>query len=166
MKTAEMHFPCYEFVRSRTLATLDAVAQLPNPQQALAWRPGVGRAHIGWQIMHVAITEDIIGSERIAPHKQGRYVSLWSRFRGGSTPDDQVPTLAEIRDALAGARELLIATLRELPEERLAEIPPAWAERRWTIRQGLSLIAWHEAHHQGQAHLTLNLFKAAPGISP
>ena len=23
------------------------------------------------------------------------------------------------------------------------------------------LIAWHEAHHQGQAHLTLNLYKAS-----
>jgi hypothetical protein len=26
------------------------------------------------------------------------------------------------------------------------------------------VLAWHEGHHQGQAHLTLNLYKAANGI--
>jgi hypothetical protein len=25
------------------------------------------------------------------------------------------------------------------------------------------VLMWHEAHHQGQAHLTVNLYKAAKG---
>jgi hypothetical protein len=25
----------------------------------------------------------------------------------------------------------------------------------------LHILAWHEAHHQGQAHITLNLYRAA-----
>ena len=29
----------------------------------------------------------------------------------------------------------------------------------WTYREWIKMLAWHEAHHQGQAHLALNLFK-------
>src|SRR5687767_10898150 len=90
----------YKFYRVRTLSLLQAVEKLPDPHAALAWRPGPGRAHIGWQLMHLGVTEDLFASERLAPHKQGRFMELWPRFRGGSKPDDDVPSPAQIRQTL------------------------------------------------------------------
>ena len=41
----------YEFNRSRTLGLLDRIAQMPQPQAVLGWRPGAGRAHLAWQCL-------------------------------------------------------------------------------------------------------------------
>jgi uncharacterized damage-inducible protein DinB len=111
--------------------------------------------------MHVAITEDLFASERLAPDKAGVVSELWPRFRFGSTPDDDAPTVEAIRQALAATRECLLDTLSRFGDERLGEIPPALAERKLTIQDVLYILGWHEAHHQGQAHITMNLYKAA-----
>jgi uncharacterized damage-inducible protein DinB len=161
MNTIDIFINSYQFYRGRTLGLLDAIEKLSDPQAALAWRPGAGRAHIGWQLMHIAVTEEIFATERLNPHKAGAFTELWPRFRGGSKPDDNVPTAADIREKLAAGREHLLATLREYTEDRLTEIPPALAERKLTVRDVLYILGWHEAHHQGQAHITLNLYKAA-----
>ncbi len=153
----------YKFTRDRTLATLETIAKEPDPRAVLAWRPGPGRAHIGWQLMHIGITEEIFASERLAPNKQGAWQELWPRFRGGSTPDDDVPRAEAIRRILDESREHLLATLAEYNDDRLGEIPPALAERGWPMLVVLHVIGWHEGHHQGQAHLTYNLFKASRG---
>ena len=150
----------YKFYRVRTMGLLDTIQKLPDPQQALKWRPGPGRAYIGWQLMHLGITEDLFASERLAPHKQGRFTELWPRFRGGSKPDDQLPPADEIRRILEQSRADLLVTLSEYTEDRLGEIPAVFKERGLTVRDVLYLMGWHEAHHQGQAHLTLNLYKA------
>jgi uncharacterized damage-inducible protein DinB len=161
MAAAFEHFTRnYEFNRGRTLDLLANVEKRPHPQAALVWRPGPGRAHIGWQLMHIGVTEDIFASERLA-QKPGKFADLWPRFRGGSTPDDDVPSVETIRRVLAESRAHLLATLAEYDDSRLEEIPEALKQRGWTIRTVLSVIGWHEAHHQGQAHITLNLFKAA-----
>jgi uncharacterized damage-inducible protein DinB len=161
MATAVEHFiKSYEFNRGRTLDLLAGIEKLPNAQAALAWRPGPGRAHIGWQLMHVGVTEDVFASERLA-QKPGKFAGLWPRFRGGSTPDDDVPSVETIRRVLAESRTLLLATLAEYDDRRLEEIPDGLKQRAWTVRTVLSVIGWHEAHHQGQAHITLNLFKAS-----
>jgi uncharacterized damage-inducible protein DinB len=150
-----------EFARVRTLGLLDSIEKEPDPQAVLSWRPGTGRAHVGWQLMHIAITEEIFATERLAPQKEGQWKDLWPRFRGGSTPDDDVPSAATIRSVLAGARERLLATLREIGDARFGEIPEALRERKLTIRDVFFVLGWHEAHHQGQAHITCNLFKAS-----
>lgn len=160
MNTIEIFKESYKFYRGRTLATLDAICALPEPSKALAWRPGPGRAHMGWQLMHIGVTEEIFATERLAPHKSGAWTELWPRFRGGSTPDDNVPTPDVIRHTLEQARGHLLATLDEYSEDRLGEIPQALAERKLTVRDVLYILGWHEAHHQGQAHITLNLYKA------
>jgi uncharacterized damage-inducible protein DinB len=164
MSTIQTFIASYKFYRTRTLSVLDSIEKLPDPQAALAWRPGPGRAHIGWQLMHLGITEDIFASERLAPHKQGRFTTFWPRFRGGSKPDDNVPEAATIRQTLEATRGDLLATLGEYSDDRLDEIPAAWKERGLTFREILYLLGWHEAHHQGQAHLTFNLFKASQGL--
>ena len=160
-RTIDFSIQTYKFYRGRTLGLLDAIEKLPQPQAALAWRPGPGRAHIGWQLMHLAVTEELFATERLAPHKPGAFTELWPRFRGGSTPDDNVPSAAEIRGKLGDAREHLLATLAEFGDDRLGEIPAALKERGITIRDVLHILGWHEAHHQGQAHITLNLYKAS-----
>jgi uncharacterized damage-inducible protein DinB len=161
MSQVETFIKSYEFYRVRTLATLDRVAAEPDPRRVLGWRPGPGRAHVGWQLMHVAITEDLFASERLAPDKAGVVAALWPRFRFGSTPDDDVPSLDVIRQTLAATRSNLLDTLRRFGDDRLGEIPAALAERKLTIQDVLYIIGWHEAHHQGQAHITVNLYKAA-----
>ncbi len=160
MSTIQTFAKSYEFYRGRTLGLLDTIEKLPNPQEVLAWRPGPGRAHIGWQLTHIGITEEIFATERLAPQKAARWKDLWPRFRGGSTPDDQVPKAKEIREILSGARSDLLSTLTDYTDARLGEIPPPLAERKLTLLDVLYILGWHEAHHQGQAHITLNLWKA------
>ncbi|HRX79322.1 MAG: DinB family protein [Planctomycetaceae bacterium] len=152
----------YEFNRSRTLGLLDRIEQMPDPQAVLGWRPGVGRAHIGWQLMHIGVTEELFAVERLAK-KDGRFQDLWDRFKGGSTPDEEIPMISQIREVLAAGREDLLATLAEQDEAKLDEV--VWEARdgrRLTLRTTLQIINWHEAHHQGQAHITLNLFNVRP----
>lgn len=150
--------------RTRTLGTLEAIEKLPNPQEALAFRPGPGRAHIGWQLMHIGITEEVFATERLAPEKQRPFEDLWPRFRGGSTPDDDIPAAADIRRVLGETREHLLETLAAFDDSRLGETPASLPDRmkamNFTMLDVLHIIAWHEGHHQGQAHLTLNLYKA------
>src|SRR5436189_1520105 len=108
----------WEFNRSRTLMTLDDIAKQPDPVAVLGWRPGPGRAHIAWQLMHVGITEELFASQRLA-QKAGAWTELWPRFRGGSTPDDDIPSSQLIREVLTGSREHLLATLKEIGDDRL-----------------------------------------------
>lgn len=158
--TVEILTQSYAFFRERTDATIERLAEMPHAEQAISWRPGPGRAHIGWQLMHIAVTEDIFASERLAPEKSGLFADIWPRFRGGSTPDEDIPSLELIRRTLDQSRQSLLATLAEYDDARLEEIPVALAARGLTVRRVLELIGWHEAHHQGQAHLTLNMYQA------
>ncbi len=160
MSTFEVMKQSFAFNRGRTLALCDEIAKLPDPNKALAFRPGPARAHVAWQLMHIGVTEELFASERLAPDKPGKWTELWPRFRGGSKPDDDVPTLAQIRDLLAASRQRLLETLATYNDDRLGEIPPALAERKLTMRDVLFLLSWHESHHQGQAHATLNSYKA------
>jgi len=149
-----------DFNRERTLGTLAAIEKLPDPAKALGWRPGPGRAHIAWQITHLGITEELFATERFVGTPPA-FADKVPRFKGGSTPDDNIPSLATIRDILAQSREHLRKTISQLTEADLSKIPPALKERGISIGKALQIILWHEAHHQGQAHITLNLFKAS-----
>ncbi len=160
MSIAQILVANYQFNRQRTLGLLEKIEQEPNAHEVLGWRPGPARAHIAWQLMHIGITEELFASERLAPEKAGAFTELWPRFRGGSTPDDDIPAPATIRQVLADSREHLLATLNDYGDERLKEIPPAMAARKMNVLDVLHILNWHEAHHQGQAHITLNLYQA------
>ena len=148
-----------DFCRGRTLQMLTKIEEHEaDTQEILSWRPGPGRAHIGWQLMHLAATEDrylnvrFLQQEPIDP-------KLIEQFAGGSTPtDDNVPTPEAIRKELETYRDPLIAHFQALDDSRLDEKPFPDAMR--TYRESAQLIAWHEAHHHGQIHITLNLFTA------
>lgn len=158
MNTIQTFATSYSFYRERTLGLLDKIAEQTDPQAALAWRPGPGRAHIGWQLMHIGVTEEIFATERLLPEKPAAFAELWPRFRGGSTPDDVAPDVATIRHVLSESRSHLLDTLSHYSDDRLGEVPPALAARKLTVLDVLYIIGWHEGHHQGQAHITLNLY--------
>ncbi len=145
-----------EFVRAKTRGLLDAIAALPDASAALAWQPGPGRAHVGWQLMHVAATDDrhlhvrMKGGEPAQP-------DFVKRYAGGSTPDANVPSLPEIVRYLEKSRADMLAHLLTLTEADLATKPNPAAP--WVYSEWFHVLAWHEAHHHGQAHLTLNLYK-------
>lgn len=161
MSTVDTFAKSYEFYRKRTLDLLENIAGEADPAAVLGWRPGPGRAHIAWQLMHIGITEEIFATERLAPEKEAAFTELWPRFRGGSTPDDDIPEVEQIRTVLAGGRQHLLKTLAGYDENRLHEIPAALQARGLTVRDCLYVIGWHEAHHHGQAHLTYNLYQAS-----
>ena len=161
MSTLHSTIAQIQFNRTRTLATLERAEKETDPRRALGYRPGPGRAHVAWQLMHVAITEELFATERLVPGTHPAYEGLVPRFRGGSTPDDDIPSAAQIRKILTESREHLLTTLGRFGDKDLGTIPEALRERKLSVLDVLHILAWHEAHHQGQAHITLNLLKAA-----
>jgi hypothetical protein len=143
--------------RRKTLELLDAVARVPEAAALLAWRPGAGRAHIAWQLMHIAATDDRHLHVRMkgGEPQQPEFVR---RFAGGSVPDDDVPSADLIRAYLTEQRKQLLEHLQTLSEADLATKPNSQAQ--WVYREWFQVLAWHEAHHHGQAHLTVNLYRS------
>ena len=148
-----------DFNRQKTLAFLDTLAKQDNLPTALGWRPGPGRAHVAWQLMHIAATDDRHVHVRMTGG-QAQEPENVRRFAGGSTPDDSIPSLDEIRRYLDVQRKEVLAYVSKLNESALKVKPTEQAP--WTHQDWLKVLAWHEAHHQGQAHLTL--YKAAYAI--
>ena len=152
-------------VRQRLLGSLDVIEKSGREvAKVLAWRPGPGRAHIGWQAMHCAATHDKYLNVIVKGAASPADAALVAAFGGGSTPSDEnVPTLAAIRGALEAHyrpfHDYLAGTSASDLQRQVG--PP---DRRRTIAEVAMLMAWHEAHHQGQIHLTWNLYGATfPG---
>jgi len=146
-----------DFSRQKTLVLVDKLAEQANVQSALGWRPAPGRAHIAWQLMHIAATDDRHVHVRMTGG-QPQNPELVRRFAGGSTPDDNIPTLDEMRHYLATQRAEVLGHLKKVPDSALTTKPNDQAP--WTYQEWLKVLAWHEAHHQGQAHITFNLYRA------
>ena len=145
-----------DFSRQRLLNTLETIEKSgESVPTVLAWRPAPGRAHIAWQAMHCAATHDkylnvILRGGK--PHDE----QLVANFGGGSTPgDENIPDLPQIRAALEssfGPFRNYVAGLT--PEDMGRKLPNGR-----TIGESVVLFIWHEAHHQGQIHLTWNMYK-------
>lgn len=153
-----------DFAHTRLTGTLDAIEKSgEDVGKVLNWRPADGRAHIGWQLLHCAATHDkylnamVRGQAATDP-------ALVAQFGGGSTPDDHnIPTASEIRSKL----DTHFAEFRQFvagcsPQDLDKEVGPP--DRRRKLGDAIILLAWHEAHHQGQAHLTWNLYRSANGM--
>jgi hypothetical protein len=149
--------------RERTLGTLATIEKMPDSVKGLGWRPGAGRAHIAWQLMHIGVTEELFATERLAPGSKAAFADLIPRFKGGSTPDDEIPAATLIRKVLTESRAHLLETLGRFGDKDLGTIPEFFKERKLALVDVLNIIAWHEPHHQGQAHITFNLWKVAQG---
>ena len=152
-----------DFTRERLIGSLDGIEKSgQNVQQVLAWRPGVGRAHIAWQAMHCAVTHDKYINVRIKG-TEPKDPPLCEAFAGGSTPSDtNVPLLAVIREKLVLNFDAFKTLLNSADLSKVTDFPN---NVKRTTAESAILLAWHEAHHQGQIHLTWNLYKAVHGVS-
>jgi hypothetical protein len=113
-QTIEIVQSCWEFNRERTLGLLQQAAGLPQPAEALGWRAAPGRAHVAWQLLHIGMTEELFATERILGTPPA-FADLVPRFRGGSTPDDEIPPVDRIRDVLNATREHVLETFSSTP---------------------------------------------------
>src|SRR5439155_12893409 len=117
MTTADL-IEILDFNRTKTLAFIDGLAKVGDVQKALAYRPGPGRAHLAWQLMHIAATDDRHVHVRMGPAGgQPADTELVRRFAGGSTPDDDIPNLDAIKDYLEAQRKEVIAFLKKLDDK-------------------------------------------------
>ena len=155
-----------DFTRARLLGSLDTIEKSgQDVAKVLAWRPGAGRAHVAWQAMHCAATHD----KYINVYARGGQVkdaALVQNFGGGSTPSDtNVPTLPAIRQTLevhfAGFKDFINALS---PGDAAKMIVTGGGKQR-SLGESVILLTWHEAHHQGQIHITWNMYKAANGMA-
>jgi len=149
-----------QMVRQRLLGSLEAIEKNGRDVgEVLSWRPGVGRAHIGWQAMHCAATHDKYLNVFI---RGGSPVDekMVAAFGGGSVPSDEnVPGLGEIRGALEKNLRAFTDYVKGLNAGDLGRMVGP-ADRRRTLGEAIEMIIWHEAHDQGQIHLTWNLYQA------
>jgi uncharacterized damage-inducible protein DinB len=154
-----------EFSRGRLLATLETIEKSGQDiGKVLAWRPGPGRAHIAWQAMHCAATHDRYLNVGLL-QKTAADEKLVADFAGGSKPgDSNVPGLDLIRRKLSQTYEPLKNFVAAQDAQSLDKQLPGPGGKMRSIAESILLLAWHEAHHQGQIHLTWNLYKAAHGI--
>jgi len=154
----------HDLSNTRLVGSLDAIEKSEQPTaQVLAWRPGAGRAHIAWQAMHLAATRNkylnSIFQNSLADKE------LIEGFGGGSVPSDQkVPTLAQIKQALAQQFEAFRSYVAGLSAADLERKIPGPGGTQRTVGATILMLAWHEAHHQGQIHLTWNLYKQAHNL--
>lgn len=154
-----------EFTRARLTGILDAIEKSgQDAAKVLAWRPGPGRAHIAWQALHCAATHDRYLNVGVLGKPAPCDPALVAGYGGGSTPSDgNIPSLDEIREKLAknyDAFKAYVASLQPADFERVVGPP----DRQRSVGDSVVLLTWHEAHHQGQIHLTWNLYKQAHGM--
>lgn len=147
------------FNRAMTLKLLDEISELPDPASALGFRPGPQRAHIAWQIMHLGITEELFASQRLRT-TDSSLTEWFADYQKGSTASDEIPTVDTIRSVLSESRKNLLDAISQITPADLETIPEGLSERGWTNQMALQIVCWHEPHHQGQAHLLLNSWKA------
>src|SRR4051812_39075277 len=114
-----------DFTRQRLLGVLDTIEKSGRDMNhILAWRPAPGRAHIGWQAMHCAATHDRYLHQGVLQQPVSDE-ALVANYAGGTTPSDQVvPTLPQIRAALAAQYETFRAYVAKLTPADLAQMKP------------------------------------------
>ena len=150
-----------EINRKRVNGLLEKIEKTGQAEKILAWRPASGRAPIGWQIMHICATEDIFLNKNFL--KQKTLNPAYSEaYASGKPAGDKVPTLAEIRKYMDATRKPLKTFIENFDYSKMDTKPPG--EENWTFRRSLQSVITHEPHHQGQAHITFNIYKAAHGI--
>src|SRR5260370_35687195 len=101
-----------DFNRGKTLAFIETLAKQDNVQKVLGWRPGPGRAHLAWQLMHIAATDDRHVHVRMTGGQPQEPENV-RRFAGGSTPDDDIPTVDGVSRYAATHPKQVLARLKQ-----------------------------------------------------
>ncbi|MEQ8352087.1 MAG: DinB family protein [Leptospiraceae bacterium] len=144
-----------EFNRTVTYKLLDEIEKSGKARQILAWAAGPDHAPIGWHFMHIASTEDRF-AQMLRP---GPLVSeeLANRYSSGKQATRNIPSPGQIRRYMDDSRSALLAAIDDFDMNRLNEKPSD--EAPFDFATILKILPFHEAHHQGQAHATFNLWK-------
>lgn len=143
--------------RNATREVLTGMEKTGQFEKALLFRPPTGRASIAFQLMHIAASDDVLLAENLAiqPPVSLAYIDAYAR---GKKPPEKHPSRADIEAYLKKTSDALRAHIRAMKPGDLGKKPHA---KSWgTNFEMLQSVIFHEAHHQGQAHLTLNIFKA------
>lgn len=143
------------FNRGATNKLLEEIEKTGRADQVLRWQAAPGRASIGWQLMHLAATEDafaarVFGSGTLVSEQYSK------QFRSGQVPSAEVPSLKDLRAYLTGTRQALELSLQKFAFLNLDQKPSA--DARFNYQTALNILLYHEAHHQGQARATFNLY--------
>lgn len=152
---------CLDMNMNRVIAQVEAVAGNPDLQNFLSWRIAPGRAHAAWQWTHIAVTEELFACDRlVTAHERAKYKDYWDRFRGGSSPSDtDVPSFETILKMLKDAHETLRETLKTFTDEDLDTKTMSVRDNNQSLRMWIQIMIYHSAHHHGQVHALLNVFK-------
>ena len=154
-----------DFARMRLVGILDTIEKSgQDMEKVMSYRPAPGRAHIGWQFMHCAATHDRylnVALKKAVVKDE----TLVNNYGGGSTPSDAiVPTISDIRAKLESTYADFRGYIGSLSDADLNTKFTGRDGKERSIGEATTLLAWHEGHHQGQIHLTWNIYKAANGI--
>ncbi len=148
-----------EFNRQNTEKLLDEIEKSGKGDEALAWRAADGRAPLGWQLAHLAASEDRqatrIGKAELVDEHYA------DEFKSGKPAGPSVPKTGPLREYLKKTRASLVKSIQDFDMSKIDEKVPGTDN---TYRKLFQIILWHEPHHQGQAHATFNLYKAAHHI--
>ena len=137
-----------------TFRLLGEIQKTGKADQVLRWSAGE-HAPIGWHLMHLAASEDRFAVMLGAPGLVSESYS--TKFSSGKDAARDVPSASAVKKYLDDTRASLIQALESFDLSRIGEKPAADAPFDYgTI---IKILSFHEAHHQGQAHATFNLYK-------
>ena len=151
----------HKFIRTRFLQLLQEIENSGKEKEALHFQISQGtskRAHIGWQMLHIAATFDRYTQFRIL-EKDVLDKKLVENYGFGSKPDPLLLTSSEeIRSKLLEFTNIYYDLFTHLDLESL-DVPPHPRFDR-TYKEILFLMNWHEAEHSGQCQIIWNTFKS------
>ncbi len=150
-----------KYNRSLVNEVLAKIEKTGRAEEIINWSPPTGRASIAFQLMHIAASDDILLSEnlRTTAPVSAKYIDDYAR---GKPAPRSHPSLKEIKKYLAATSAKLAAHVKTMSTADLDKKPTlkAWG----TNYEMVQSIIFHEAHHQGQMHISWNMFKAAKGL--
>jgi uncharacterized damage-inducible protein DinB len=123
------------------------------PPDMLCHQPVPGANHALWVLGHLACSDDFFATS--LGNRESVIDESWSKLFGmGSKPVDDssaYPPLEEVLDRLEQARESMLATFREMGQDKLQEpTPEAWRPFAPTFAATMASVAFHEGFHAGQ----------------
>jgi hypothetical protein len=166
MTTIAVYQAQMEFNRTRTLTTLDDIAKQPNPAAILGWRPGPGRAQIAWQLMHVAVTEELFATERMIEGATAAYPDLVPASKGAARRTTTSPMSARFGRCSTDPGAHLMATLGKDSRTPTCQL----SIRSSKIAAGhspemLQVLCWHMRAIIRGRRITYNLWKSKPAAA-
>ena len=145
-------------------------ALLPRRAHVLTFlnlKGGVGKTHTAWLLASVC-QERSLRLLAVDTDTQANFTGSFLPERDNRPgvealfhPGAESTAAALIRPVLTESRAHLLETLTRFGDKDLGAISESFKERGLALVDILHILAWHEPHHQGQAHITLNLWKVA-----